>query len=125
MPKFSYKAKNDKGRFVSGQIESSSKSEAKNNLYNKGLKPFKIVRIANTDSDSPPKGISKYIYKDSEGRIQIRLSEELPTTKEMALFTKQFSLMVENGINVISAIKLLHKGQKKAGGKILHLRPWH
>lgn len=113
MNKFAYKARNFKGKIVKGNISSKSKVHAKNDLFNRGLTPIKIVRISNDRLESTANGISKYIYKDANGSIQIRLGPDLPNTKELALFTKQFSLMIENGIPIISALRLLQKSQKK------------
>ena len=45
--------------------------------------------------------------------MQIQLGESLPTTKELALFTKQFSLMIENGIPMLQTLQLLKDQQKK------------
>ncbi|SME89193.1 type II secretion system F family protein [Pseudobacteriovorax antillogorgiicola] len=126
MPKFSYRAKNREGKTINGEITAESKARAKNMLANKGLRPLKVVAVAaGEDNDDMRTGISRFIYKDKQGNIQIQLGEELPTTKELALFTKQFSLMIENGIPMLQALQLLREQQKKATfseiiGKIYH-----
>lgn len=113
MALYAYKAKNRRGQIQKGKVNATSKSHAKNSLYNKGLVPIKVNRITSTENSVNPTGIAQFIYKDEQGNIQIRFGPDLPTLKELALFTKQFSLMIENGINIISALKLLQRGQKK------------
>ena len=65
------------------------------------------------DPTNQRSGLSRFIYKDKQGQIQIQLGDDLPTTKELALFTKQFSLMIENGIPMLKSLKLLEEQQKK------------
>ena len=113
MPEFSYKAKNRRGKIISGKINSKSKNSAKNDLFNRGLVPIKLNRRASIDESAQATGIQRFIYKDANGAIQIRVGSELPTTKELALFAKQFSLMIENGIAMPKALGLLEKNQKK------------
>ncbi len=111
MQEYSYKAKNRSGKVITGTMSAPSENGVKNSLYNRGLSPIKVVRTAKSDSSEQIK--TGFLYRDREGKIQIALGSTLPTTKELALFTKQFSLMVENGINIVSALKLLFRGQKK------------
>lgn len=114
MPKFIYKAKNLNGKIIKGKITSDSRTRAKNTLANKGLKTLKIAALKD---DSDPviqrSGLSRFIYKDRHGKIQVELGDDLPNTSEIALFTKQFSLMIENGIPMLQALKLLQDQQKK------------
>ncbi len=115
MPKYAYKAKNSKGKLVNGELQAPDKVRARNLLANKGLKTLKIIAMASqSSSDSSERtGISRYIYKDKQGNIQIQLTDSLPNTKELALFTKQFSMMIENGIPMLQALRLLQEQQKK------------
>ena len=55
----------------------------------------------------------RLIYKDDNGAIQINLGNTLPTTKELAVFTKQFSMMIENGIPLLKCITLITDQQRK------------
>ena len=113
MPRYSYKARSRGGKSSVGYIDAASKDKAKNALYNKGLVPQRIVRVEEEELEGEPKGLARYIYRDEGGQIQIRLGSGLPSEKELALFTKQLSIMIENGIDIISALRLLKNGQKK------------
>lgn len=114
MPRYVYKAKNNVGKLISGEINSGTKARAKNTLANKGLRVLKITAMATeTEDQDQKKGLSRYIYRDKHGAIQIQLGESLPTTKELALFTKQFSMMIENGIPMLQALQLLKEQQRK------------
>ena len=115
MPEYAYKARNGRGKVVTGTIKSGTKGQAKNALMNRGLKPIKLTMaaVAAAGESTQRKGINKYIYKDKHGAVQISLKEETPTTKELAIFTKQLSVMIENGIPLIQALGLLKEQQKK------------
>lgn len=115
MPRYAYKAKNAQGKLVNGELQAPDKVRARNLLANKGLKTLKITAMAPQASsdDSERKGLSRFIYRDKQGNIQIQLTDTLPNTKELALFTKQFSMMIENGIPMLQALRLLQEQQKK------------
>ena len=114
MPRYSYRARNYDGKVVSGEISANDKKRAKNLLANKNLRPIKIAILNENSKTGTNKGGRGFIYRDREGKIQIQLGgESLPTTKELALFTKQFSLMIENGIPMLQALQLLKEQQKK------------
>lgn len=118
MAQFSYKGKRKDGKVVTGQIQSDSESGAKNALLNRGVRPLKIVRMQSDAKGmdgvvEPKKGIGRYIYRDKSGAIQIRLSQDLPSEKELAVFTKQFSLMIENGVPLMQSLNLLKSQQKR------------
>ena len=114
MPKYAYKARNAQGRTIQGEINASSKPNAKNILANKGLRVLKLTTTSNQVTMAGQRtGLNKYFYKDKHGRIQIQVKEQLPSTKELALFTKQFSMMIENGIPMLQALQLIKEQQKK------------
>lgn len=113
MPKYAYRAKNRSGQIKSGEVSAPTRLNAQTILSNKGLKPLKITALAD-DVDSPKSfGINRYIYRDKNGSIQLRLGPQLPTTRELALFSKQFSLMIENGIPMLQALNMLQEQQRK------------
>lgn len=119
MAQFSYKGKRKDGKVVTGEIQSASVAAAKNALLNRGVRPLKIVRIQNDATATmegvaePRKGFSRYIFRDKNGAIQIRLTQDLPSAKELAVFTKQFSLMIENGVPLLQSLNLLKSQQKR------------
>ncbi|MBC7661698.1 MAG: type II secretion system F family protein [Chitinophagaceae bacterium] len=117
MPTYAYRAKNRTGKISNGEIVSADKNAAKAALANKG---FKVMRLTTQEDDGSGSGTGKgnfltnFIYKDKQGRINVRLGSQLPTTRELALFTKQFSLMIENGIPMLQALQMLGEQQRKA-----------
>lgn len=52
-------------------------------------------------------------YRDAKGNLQIQIIPDLPSSKELALFTKQFSLMIENGVPLLQSLHLLKEQQKR------------
>ena len=87
MPNFSYKVVSRSGKVSQGTISAENKIRAKVNLINKGYRIIKLTTIS-----SNTENIKKsFIYKDANGSIQINIGNSLPTIKELAVFTKQFS----------------------------------
>ena len=93
-----------------GKITAESKQKAKIKLINKGYRVLKITAVLG-DGEGPSR--KRLIYKDDNGAIQINLGNTLPTTKELAVFTKQFSMMIENGIPLLKCITLITDQQRK------------
>ena len=115
MPEFGYKAKAKSGKVTSGSISAPSKRQAEYKLANRGLKPI-AVRILLTEKAGEVNSggfLSKIVYRDKKGNLQLNLGPKLPTTKELAVFTKQFSLMVENGVPMLQTLALLRDQQQK------------
>ncbi len=114
MPKYAYKAKGKSGQIKSGEINASTKQAAKVQLSNKGLRILKLTALAADSGGSKSRsGFGRIIYRDKNGSIQLRLGAQLPTTRELGLFTKQFSLMIENGIPMLQALQMLRDQQRK------------
>ena len=115
MSEFVYKARARSGKVISGQIGAASKREAQNRLLNRGLKPIVLTAVTATAKagSGTPGLLNSFIYRDKSGNIQLRLGDNLPTTKELAVFTKQFSLMVENGLPMLQSMALLREQQRK------------
>ena len=109
MPNFNYKVSSRSGKVSQGTISAENKIRAKVNLINKGYRIIKLTTIS-----SNTENIKKsFIYKDANGSIQINIGNSLPTIKELAVFTKQFSMMIENGIPLLKSISLITEQQKK------------
>ncbi len=114
MPKYAYKAKSRTGQIKSGEVNASSKHAAKTMLSNRGLRILKLTATAaELGEGSKTSGFGRFIYRDKNGSIQLRLGAQLPTTRELGLFTKQFSLMIENGIPMLQALQMLRDQQRK------------
>jgi len=114
MTSFQYRAKNRKGKIVNGEIAAANKNAAKAALANKGLKVTRLVTQEASDTGTSNSNfLTRILIKDKQGKYQIRLGSQLPTTKELALFTKQFSLMIENGIPMLQSLQMLADQQRK------------
>ncbi len=114
MPKYSYRAKVKNGQIKAGEVNASSKQNAKIILSNKGLRILTIHAMEAESGQSTARGfLGRMIFRDKQGNIQIRLGPQLPTTRELGLFTKQFSLMIENGIPMLQALQMLKDQQRK------------
>ncbi|MES2746665.1 MAG: type II secretion system F family protein, partial [Bdellovibrionota bacterium] len=105
------KARN--GQLKNGEISAVNKVAAKASLANKGLKVINLTTQDDSESKTGGNFITRMVYRDKNGGIQIRLGSQLPTTRELALFTKQFSLMIENGIPMLQALQMLGDQQRK------------
>ena len=116
MVEFAYKARTSSGRIVQGRLTSASQRSARNDLANRGLRTLSIKA---TTADGPTKSSGSFFSRDSKGNLKIRLGSQLPTTKEMAVFSKQFSLMIENGIPLMQCLRLLGSQQQKADFKAI------
>lgn len=115
MPVYNYKArdKSNNESVVSGSIAAQTIYEARKKLRNQNLQ---IIRIeASIDSgevaEASKAQSGKFFSKDKNGNITIQLFGGMPSIKDLALFTKQFSLMIENGIPMLQALKLLQDQQ--------------
>ena len=114
MPKYNYRVKTRSGEVRNGEIQAANKTAASASLANKGLKVVRLTLLEDSTSGSKDSNVlSRMFYKDKNGDLQIRLGSQLPTTKELALFTKQFSLMIENGIPMLQALQMLQEQQRK------------
>jgi type IV pilus assembly protein PilC len=114
VPKYVYKGKSKSGHVKTGEISAANKQAAMSLLSNKGLRILKLTATGDDLEDgSKIRGLSRFIYRDKSGNIQLRLGAQLPTTRELGLFTKQFSLMIENGIPMLQALQMLREQQRK------------
>jgi type IV pilus assembly protein PilC len=114
VPKYAYKGKSNSGQVKTGEISAANAQAAKSILSNKGLRILKLTTTSHDLGDgSKIRGLSRFIYRDKGGNIQLRLGAQLPTTRELGLFTKQFSLMIENGIPMLQALQMLRDQQRK------------
>ncbi|MFK7822936.1 MAG: type II secretion system F family protein [Oligoflexales bacterium] len=115
MPVYSFRAKNSRGKINTGTIEAPSKAEAKSQL---SRRRFQVLSLklksgggGEADGEETPI-LGEFIYKDANGNVQIALGNQNPTTKELIVFTKQFSTMLNSGVPMIQALGILAKQQQ-------------
>lgn len=111
MSEYAFKVKDSRGREKTGVIKATSLGQARNQL--KRLR-YKIVTLEDKSAPSSGSGsfLGRFIYKDKKGRVQLRLGEAKVTTKDLVIFTKQFSTMINSGVPLIQAIGILASQQR-------------
>ena len=118
MSVFSYKIRDRSGKIRSGEITAKNKKDAK---YQLSRQRYQVLSVRLKTLDKDDKGsedtpiLGDYIYRDAGGAIQISLGSDLPTVKEIIIFTKQFSTMLNSGVPMIQALGILAKQQPSRG----------
>jgi len=109
MPTFKYQARTSDGRKRTGSIKAPSKSHAKSML-----RKMRLVSVLIITNEAENKGtfLSKFFFRDQNGKIQIQLKEEQPKTKDLILFTKQFSTMINSGVPLVQSLSILADQQR-------------
>ncbi|MBC60834.1 MAG: pilus assembly protein PilC [Zetaproteobacteria bacterium] len=114
MTKFSYKAKDSRGKERLGEMEGESKKVIKTKLREIKLQPI-TVEVLIPEGQHPALSetpiIGNFVYKDGYGNIQIALGSSAPTTQDLVVFTKQLATMINSGIPLIQGLSILLKQQ--------------
>lgn len=95
MSRFFYQAKMVNGKLVQGELEATDDNEARVKLRAQQLIPVRLVAAAN----KPTKQVQ------SVGFFTPKVS-----TKDLKIFTRQLSTLINAGIPVVDALKLLSEG---------------
>ncbi len=118
MATFAYRAKDRNGRTKDGKVSATDEKSARSKLRAMNLKPV-LVRMERDGGKAAVAGgksskglLSRFYYVDDNGVVQLRLGEELPSTRDLAIFTKQFSIMIERGVPLVQTLSLL-SGQQR------------
>jgi len=92
MPIYTYKVKNQAGKILSGESKFSSEKELALILETQGLKPVEIkVKNAVTDIG------------------QIKLFQKRVKTKDMAIFCRQFAIILQAGVPIATAMDVMRE----------------
>ena len=120
MPKYTIKALNASGKKVEATIEAKDRDALKNKI--RGMKLHLIsaqMSVDAKDSDiaeaeTPVLGaaLMRWIYRDSNGNVQLSLGSGAPTNKDLIIFTKQFATMLQSGVTLNNSLKLLASQQQ-------------
>jgi type IV pilus assembly protein PilC len=95
MPKFQYQAKNAAGAMEQGEIEAASQQEAIVRLRARKLVPLRLVQF----------GGSRVSSGKAPGIFAARVKG-----KDLQIFTRQFSTLINAGIPVVDSLKILSEG---------------
>lgn len=96
MAKFSYQAKAANGRLVSGHVEAENIAQVGRDLRAQGMVPIKIVSGSGS-------GFADGLAKLMEKRVP---------SKDLQIFTRQFSTLINSGITVADSLKMLSEGKR-------------
>lgn len=105
MGEFKFKAKDSKGKLVAGTLQGANRKDIERQIRQLKLRP---VTIKEQKDDF----FSNLFVEDDKGNVTIQLGTGLPSTKELSVFTKQFSIMIERGVPLIQALTILSTQQK-------------
>lgn len=96
MPYYTYEAKAKNGKVVKSDVSAMNRQELINNLHNQGMT---IISI-----------------KESGGAVQIKQGKMHKRTKsvDLILFAKQFSILLENGVDIIDALDVMLRQMQSA-----------
>lgn len=100
MPNYTYQARTINGNLVRGKIEAKDEGDAKIKLRAKQLIPVKFA-IVGADSAQE---------SDIEKAIK-RMFAPKVASKELKIFTRQFATLINSGIPIADALKILSEGQ--------------
>jgi type IV pilus assembly protein PilC len=100
VPTFGYQAKSFNGKVVQGSIEANNEAEARIKLRAKKLIPIKVVSGAISSKTGQKKGPG-------------RLGGGKPKPKDLQVFTRQLSVLIQSGVPLVQALEVL--GQSPRG----------
>ncbi len=104
MPEFSYEAVDKHGRKVTGQVDASSKQEAKTKIQALGYYPSSIRESQEGDAG----GGAAFLERAKQG-FTLGVSR-----KQLTHFTAQFSTLQDAGLPIVRSLRIL-SGQMKPG----------
>lgn len=93
MPTYTYKARDANGKMITGQLEVESEADIKANLKARSLIPIQITPVTAMNKD----------LKD------LTIFQPKVNLKDIALFCRQFAVIIEAGIAISTALDILRK----------------
>lgn len=97
MAKFLYQAKNAAGQLSTGQVEAMDEGDARVKLRARNLTPLRLV---NTGSSSKASSALDNLFKPTV------------SSRDLQIFTRQFSTLINAGIPIVDSLKMLSEGKK-------------
>lgn len=93
MPSFTYKARDEKGVLINGEVDAPSAEELKENLFSEGMIPIQV-------SELKPGGLSTQSISDMFSKVK---------AEELMIFTRQFYTLFKAGISMDTILSTLAK----------------
>lgn len=100
MGTFSFQAKAESGKFVKGEVEAGSETEARIKIRAQKLAPLQIV---------PKRGSSGAKAASGAG---FSLFREKVKAKELQIFTRQFAVLVGAGVPIVQSLQAMVQGAR-------------
>lgn len=97
MARFAYTAKNAAGQTLQGEIEASNENEARVRLRAQQLIPLRLAAGGRSSKPGAKKGPPSFLAPKVN-------------TKDLQIFTRQFATLINAGIPVVDALKILSEG---------------
>ena len=103
MARYSYKGLGRTGRRASGSIEANDEAEARAKVRLLGVK----IDSLQLGGASGSKGTWRLIEIDSKKNIKLNLTPPGVGMKEVSIFTRQFSVLINAGVSVVQGLEML------------------
>src|SRR5689334_20501486 len=100
MARFSYTAKNMSGQTLTGELDAANENEARVRLRAQQLIPLRLARAGSGGSRGGAR----------KGGGGMGLFAPRVKTKDLQIFTRQFATLINAGIPVVDALKILSEG---------------
>jgi len=97
MPRYLFQAKNAGGQMQVGQLDGIDESDVRNKLKSQNLVPLRVLPAPNSKSN-------------------VQFGRKV-SSKDLQIFTRQFSTLINAGIPVVDCLKLLSEGKRDPGLK--------
>ena len=100
MAVYVYQARSISGKVLTGRIEARDEPDAKIKLRAKQLIPLRLT-LTNSNEKRKRSDLEEAFFTAFAPKI---------TTKELKLFTRQFSTLINSGINIADSLRILSEG---------------
>lgn len=101
MANYNYQARTINGNLVKGKIDAKDEGEAKIKLRAKQLVPVKVTLVGADDSQK----------SDLEDILRKAFAPKV-ASKELKIFTRQFATLINSGIPIADALKILRRADE-------------
>ena len=101
MAVYIYQARAISGKIMTGRLDARDEPDAKIKLRARQLIPLKLTLVANSSGSKQKSDLEEALFKLMAPKIK---------TKELKLFTRQFSTLINSGINIADALRILSEG---------------
>ncbi|PIS10911.1 MAG: type II secretion system F family protein [Bdellovibrio sp. CG10_big_fil_rev_8_21_14_0_10_47_8] len=98
MARYLFQAKNLSGQVQMGQIEANDESDARQKLRGQNLTPLKLIMAPGSK-------------KSASFDFKAAFERKVPS-KDLQIFTRQFSTLINSGIPVVDSLKMLSEGKR-------------